>query len=401
MQSSNILRRREGESDSAYHKRLIYAKIVEKTLPDVSYEELSELLYGQHFSEDVCRRLAYGSCRTLQMMDKDEVEVCFTDDSVLNELEIKRIELAKEAQRYRDQRAAFNKVVRERARQEELNEIITRAVTNGAMPKLEYVPVELPAGDNDLLVSLNDVHFGAYVDNHWCKYNTNICSIMFEEYMSRVISIARLHGSENCIVWANGDMISGSIHHSIQVTNRENVIEQVTGVSELIANFLAGLSPYFREVRFVSVSGNHSRMDQKDRALMAERLDDLVEWYLKARMASFENVEIGFGEKIDATMYVMDVRGKTYAGIHGDYDPSPSHIQSLQTLAGRPLYAVLLGHKHRNMMDTVQGIKTVMAGSFLGTDDYCVSRRIFGKPEQMVCVCDAGGIRCSYDIALA
>ena len=41
-----------------------------------------------------------------------------------------------------------------------------------------------------------------------------------------------------------------------------------------------------------------------------------------------------------------------------------------------------------------------MAGSFLGMDDYCVQKRIYGKSEQMVCVCDANGIRCAYDVPL-
>lgn len=71
-------------------------------------------------------------------------------------------------------------------------------------------------------------------------------------YLDRIIQIAHTHNSENCIVWANGDEISGNIHKSIAVTNKENVIEQVKGVSELIAEFIAELSKHFRSVTFVS-----------------------------------------------------------------------------------------------------------------------------------------------------
>ena len=153
---------------------------------------------------------------------------------------------------------------------------------------------------------------------------------------------------------------------------------------------------------FVSVAGNHSRIDpNKDRALVSERLDDLVEWYLGARLQNFENVQIGIGsEKVDDTMYLIDIRGKTYCGVHGDFDGSASKVQSLQTMARKPLYAVLSGHLHHNKMDEVQGVKTIMAGSFLGMDDYCVQKRIVGRAEQMVCVCDADGVRCSYGIPL-
>jgi len=135
-------------------------------------------------------------------------------------------------------------------------------------------------------------------------------------------------------------------------------------------------------------------------ALFDERLDDLMEWYLDARLQNFENVIIGIGDKIDHTMYLVGVRGKTYCGVHGDFDGSAGKIQSLQTMAKKPIYAILSGHMHHNKTDEVQGIKTIMAGSFIGMDDYCIQKRIVGRAEQMVCVCDENGVRCSYDIPL-
>lgn len=395
-----MLNRRENETKLDYHRRLVYGKLIDKTLADVDYSELSKYVYGQEYSSDMCRRMLYGSSRTLQLVDH-EAESSMTNATLLDELEQKRIELQKERQRFYDQRVAFNKVVRERARQEELNDIITRAVQSGSLPSLRYTPSVIVPSDNDLLVSLNDIHFGAQVDNYWCKYSSEICAKMMRNYIDKIVAIGKTHGSENCIVWANGDMISGNIHYQIAVSNKENLIEQITGVSEIIAEFLAELSKHFAEVRFVSVAGNHSRISQKDCAVMQERLDDLVEWYLSARMSEFKNVIVGYGEKIDATMYIMSVRGKNYVGVHGDYEPTPQKIQTLQTMVKQPVYAVLLGHMHHNMIDNVQGIQTIMAGSFLGMDDYCVSKRIYSEPEQMVCVCDEHGVRCSYNIKLA
>lgn len=397
------LDRREGESELDYHRRLVYGKLVDRTLADVDYAELSRYAYGQEYSSDVARRMFYGSNRTLQVLDRER-ERGALDNGLVEDLERKRIELQKERQRFFDQRSAFNKVVRERAREEELNDIIIRAVSEGTLPELRYEPSYFPssvnADGNDLLMSLNDIHYGACVDNYWCQYNSDICARMMERYLNKIVSIAKTHHSENCVVWANGDMISGNIHYQIAVANQENLIQQITGVSELIAQFLAELSRHFREVKFVSVAGNHSRVDRKDRAIMQERLDDLVEWYLKARMCEFKNVSVGFGDKIDSTMYAIDVRGKTYIGVHGDYDPSTQNIQALQTMAQRPVYAVLLGHLHHNATNCVQGIRIVTAGSFLGMDDYCVSKRIYSQPEQMICVCDAEGIQCCYDVVL-
>ena len=394
------IERRQNESPLDYHKRLVYGKLVDKTLSDMDYTELAELVYGQPYSSDVARRMLYGSRRTLELMDAERVRDV-SSDGILSEIDEKMIELRKERQKFYDQRNAFNKVVRERSRQEELNEIIYDAVGNGNLPRLEYTPSVIERSDNDLLVSLNDLHYGAVHSNYWGEYNSDICRDMIKKYLDRIIHIAEVHGSENCIVWENGDVISGNIHRSIQVTNKENVIEQIMGASELIAEFLAELSKHFRTVQFVSVAGNHSRLEpNKDNAIMDERLDDVVEWYLSARLQNFDNIIIGAGEKIDSTMYVINVRGLNYGGIHGDYDGSASKVQSLQTMMGVPLYAILSGHMHHNKVDEVQGVKTVMAGSFLGMDNYCVQKRIFGRPEQMVCVCDENGIVCHYDIPL-
>lgn len=379
-------------------------KMVDHTIDD-DYEELSERLFGDGscFSATEVRKRMYGMKAVIDAVEREGEDAIRSTDR-MSELDRKKIELQAERQKFNDQRNAFNKLVRERSRQEELNEILVKSIQEGDLPRLDYEfdPYGVVTqSDNDLLVSLNDIHYGATVENYWNTYNSDICREMMCRYLDRIIQIARTHSSQNCVVWANGDEISGNIHKSITVTNKENVIEQIKGVSELIAEFIAELSKHFVTVTFVSVAGNHSRLDpNKDNALVSERLDDLIEWYLAARLQSFENVIIGGGEKVDETMYLIDVRGKTYCGVHGDFDGSPSKIQALQTMARKPLYAVLSGHLHHCKIDDVQGIRTIMAGSFLGMDDYCVQKRIYGRPEQMVCVCDETGVRCSYNVSL-
>lgn len=394
---------REDESRYEHHKRLIHGKLLDHTLSDYDYSELALYAYGKEYSADVARRMFYGSQRTIELQELESEQTAFRAESaaILAELEDKRIELKKERQKLTDQRSAYNKLIREQARHEELCEILFDSVRNGNLPSLDYERAIIAPSDNDLLVSLNDMHYGAVVENYWRVYNPDVCRDMMRAYLDRIISIATTHKSENCIVWANGDEISGNIHYSLAVTNRENVIEQVMGVSELISEFLAELSHYFATVTYVSVAGNHSRIEpNKDKSRVDERLDDLIEWYLGARLQAFPNIIIGGGEKIDSTIYLIDVRGKTYCGVHGDFDATESKVQSLQTLARKPLYAVLSGHMHHCKVDDVQGVKTVMAGSFIGMDDYCVQRRIFGKAEQMVLVCDHTGIVCAYPVQL-
>lgn len=397
------IHKRKDETDFQFHKRIIFGKLIDKTLSDIDYAELSEPAYGQRYSSDVARRMFYGSKRTLEILENNAAVVATTNPQ-LSEVNDSIIELRKERQKCRDQRTAYNKVLRDRVREEEFLEILKESIGKSTVPSLtpflSNAYMDIKPSDNDLLVSLNDIHYGIIADNAWTKYNPEICRQMMQRYLERIIEIARTHGSENCIVFNNGDSISGKIHLTIQIANRENVVEQVKGVSELIAEFLAALSPYFKSISYVSVAGNHSRLDTKENSPLDERLDDLIEWYLSARLQDFENIRFSDYEKLDPTMYMVSIRGKNYVGVHGDYDGSDSKISALQTMVGKPVYAVLLGHKHHNMVDEVQGIKTIMAGSFVGMDDYCIQKRIYGKPEQMVCVCNDSGVLCHYDIPL-
>ena len=166
----------------------------------------------------------------------------FVDDkNILNDIELKRIELQKEQQKFYDQRTAYKRVIRKRTREEELNDIISGVVKNGSLPCLNYVPCNIETNDSDMLISLNDLHYGADVDNFWNKYNSEICKTYISKYLDEIISYQSLYHCETAIVWENGDTINGLIHQSIRLENKENITQQVMGVSELISDFIAEL----------------------------------------------------------------------------------------------------------------------------------------------------------------
>jgi len=383
----SIFKKGENESDYEFKERIIVAKINGDI--DLDWVEIRDIL-NLDCSPDHLRKVAKGIYESYNFYNGN--------DKTIDDIDNKIIELKKEKQKLYDQRAALNELIRGLSRQEEFKDLIERAIHKNNLIKLDYIPPKNPfISENDLLISHNDPHYGAFVDNAWNKYNSDIFIEMNKKYLDKILQIKSLHKSQNCYVWANGDLISGKIHNSIRVTNRENIIQQILGVSEVYTQFLSELSKHFYGVYLMMLPGNHSRIEDKDKALKNERLDDLVEWYLKARLQNFENIVFDAHERIDETMYLVDIRGKTYCGVHGDLDKD---IKGLLPFAQRNIYAILMGHQHHNSTDTIQGIKVIMAGSFLGMDDYCIEKRIFGNPEQTVTVCDLNGIVCNYDIQL-
>ena len=316
-------------------------------------------------------------------------------------IDAKIMELKMERQRLQDVRTEYNKVCRDAARDEEIKDLLKEYFSSSDLVSLDYKPSNVAYTDTSMLVSLNDIHYGASHDNYWGVYNPEVCRKMLCGYLDRIKGIAKVHKPKECVVWMNGDAISGNIHETVKLSNKEHVVSQLKSVSRLIIGFIDELAKNFETVRFCCVAGNHSRITDKDSAPKGERLDDIIEFCCELAFANNPRVKIYDYEKIDDTMYAIDVCGNTIVGIHGDYDGSDGKLALLPTMIGRPVDIVLTAHMHHNSMNTINGVKIIMAGSFQGMDDYCVERRIFGYPEQVVTLVDDKGIVCNYDINLS
>jgi predicted phosphodiesterase len=221
------------------------------------------------------------------------------------------------------------------------------------------------------------------------------------QYLNEILNIQHTHESENAYISLQGDLISNSIHKALAITNRENVIQQIKLASEMVASFIYELSKEFKHVYMTSVTGNHSRIDRKEDALHDERLDSLVDWYVTAKLDHLPNVTI-IEEKIDSSISILNIRGLSYMGVHGDFDAfSKNGVANLVLMTGIKPYAITYGHLHTCAIDEVGGIKLIRGGSLAGSgDDYTIEKRLNGKPSQMVCVCTEKGVTAYYTVEL-
>lgn len=262
-----------------------------------------------------------------------------------------------------------------------------------------YTPIEppLPLLNEDptmLAIMINDVHYGAEM------YQEDGEKRRFQEYASQIKRIAdRHHASVGC-VFLMGDLISGMIHKSIQVTNRESVITQVMRVSELVADFLYEMEHIFDEVRVYSVPGNHSRIDKKEDALIVERLDDIIYWYAKGVLA--EHKKIGFWDS-GSTLCEAVMCKQRYVAVHGDYDEfTDAGCMKLVAYLGYKPKAVFYAHRHTIGMREYNGVMQIQSGSMCGSgDDFTIRKRLTGDPALSVCVVTNNGIDALYPVNLS
>lgn len=383
-------------------KQIVEDKLINKT-EYRTYEELSEILFGEGncFNESEVRKRMYGMKRMIELHDKYENNSTPNNDVIEIQLAKRELEAAKV--QFRDERAAWNRQNTIDARVNQKLDYLESVLKESGERIYTPSPIEVCAGnsDNDLLVILSDLHIGAAFSSEWGEYNSDIATRRLNQYIREIVKIAERHNSENCFVSIQGDLISGNIHKSIQVTNRENVIDQIKIAANLITDFCFELSNYFKKVTITNVSGNHSRIDKKEDAIHSERLDDLIGWIVKNSLSHIN--KITFKENnLDIGIASIDIRGKEYIAVHGDYDSySSSGVSNLCMMIHRIPYAILYGHLHHCSVDEVNGVKMVRGGSLAGSGDaFTIEKRLSGKPSQMVCVCSSSGIEAYYPVEL-
>lgn len=380
-------------------EELIFEIGKDKETYGYEWSECSEILNSildKNLDPETYRK-RYGEIRRFYEIFQSKIKEQ-TDSEVLKEIEERQIELKKEKYKFFDARNEYNALLRKRAREEEINKIIIDSVNALKKEDFELKYNKETNKNETMIIPLNDLHCGYKIDSVFGKYDEVILKQRLEKYLSEIEKIQKQHYCEKAIVMGGGDLISGNIHAEIKRNNNLNIIEQIITVSEYITNFLVKLSTLFETVSFLSVSGNHSRIEKYKDSIKEERLDDIVEWYLKARLSNFD---IQFDDYInaDATIKIFDVYNKSYILVHGEFDNNDNGL-ILQKFANKPITAIFSGHYHHNEVVTKNEIKFIMSGSFIGADNFTIQKRIFSRPEQLITIVNKDGVYCYYDINL-
>lgn len=394
--------RKESENEFQYLWRLGQAK--DSGLLDIDWNGIADLM-NKYFG-DPDKPYSEAAWRKPYQMAKKFLENGvfnnLSEDEYFKELRLQKQEIQKEKRKLYDERLDINRRLREESRLETTIEKFENILSNVSNNRyLSYSPT-ISEGENDMIVCLSDLHIGATYYGFDGTYDSLIAKERLEKYLSKIIEIQETHHAENCVCLLLGDLISGSIHKAISVTNKENVIEQVKLACEYISDFVYELGKYFKTVELRGVAGNHSRLEDKEDALLGERLDTLILWFIKSMLKNVENISV-IDEDIDDTLSTFFVRDKLYFGVHGDFDTtSDTSISKLILWAKMTPYCVVCGHKHFPAMTDVSGIKVVQSGSLGGSgDEYTRQKRLTGKPSQTVLVVNDKGIKCCYPIELA
>ena len=403
---NDILKRLDGESENQTLWRVGKAK-ANGLLGDTTWVEIAEF-FNKEFREDETQYYDSSAYRKRYKNFSDAYDELFSQENFSNEemmtiAEHKR-ELEKAKIKLRDERIDYQKSLREDARRESFVELVERAIAANIIP-FDYKPSPIIDSNEDMVVCLSDLHAGIEVQNWWNTYDTKILRTRLHRYLNEVNEIQKLHQCKVCNVVLGGDNVSGIIHQNLRLQNNENVIEQLKIAVEHIGEFIHVLQDWFEEVNVYSVSGNHSRLSaNKDDHLKGEELDDMIPFCLNLKFANNEKVNICDYpyNKIDSTISAFKTRGdRLFYVVHGDKEAPSTVVKNLTLMSGTKPDGIIMGHRHHNALDSEHNVKIIQCGCVVGTDDYCVDKRISGEPEQCVFITSENRtVKCLYDIGL-
>ena len=373
---------------------------------DIDWSEISER-YNLGWSGDAIRKssqmpITGGTFVKEYYEQKMAKNGVFSEDEYFAKLDEKKRELEREKIKYRDARNAWQKQNYSAARLETTLSILEDELKEIGKINFDVFPTPVIDGNKEMIITLADLHIGQTFNSAFGEYNADIAKDRLNQYLNKIIEVGELHRVKNVNVVNLADVISGSIHKSIAITNKENVVQQIKLATEYIANFCYELTKKFEKVKYYAITGNHERMDKKDDALHDERYGDIVNWAVSIALHHINNFYYFSHRNIDTGIVDINVLGKTYIGVHGDYDPMTKQgVANLSMFLGFVPYAILRGHLHYSAMNELNGVKVVQSGSLTGAgDSYTIEHRLTGKPSQTLLVCDENGIDCIYNVEL-
>lgn len=274
----------------------------------------------------------------------------------------------------------------------------------GVIEASPYVPQIAPfvpkvargkATAHEMLLLLSDAHYPEVVspaEAFGLSYNGDICLERLQRVRDVTIRYKDLRASsyptQKLTVAVNGDMLSGTIHEELEVTNEIPITEALVKMAYALFDMGQAFAEEFPKVEFVVMPGNHPRLEKKPRA---KQKWNNWEWVLGKFLEALGRQSKAFDVVVPKNLvHVHPIFNRQIGLTHGDGVKAQSFagipwysmrqrreaLQSLLKTLGAPQLDMLCyGHFHQLIYEEGQGCSLVINGSIKGGDEYGISTK--------------------------
>ena len=285
-------RRFENETDEELIYRITGDKDKIGSWQDVA-DILNELL-GTEYTESKFRKQRQAFDKMLAANRNKFVN----DSAQLEEIRLAQRELERSKIQFRDERRSWQKQNYMDSRFDEVMNLLIERLDNFGKTEFKSFPRPIIGTGKSMIVCLSDLHIGQTFCSVFGQFDSQIAKERLNDYLNKVIQIGKMNMVSSVYIFLLGDNINNSLHKTIEVSNKENVIDQLKLSIEYITSFCHELTKHFDDVYVASASGNHSRLQAKDLAQHSERLDAFIAWDV---CRVLQNIE-GFHSLLDCSI---------------------------------------------------------------------------------------------------
>lgn len=406
MMIDKSLLKQEKESDFDHIKRIVYGKLVYKTI-DADYEELSELLFGEgnNFNSSEVRKRCYGLKRLLDILETNKVEN-ITDEDILNELQLKTVELRQEKVKLQLEKVELNRWIRHSGRLELLIERMESSIANlSPVSNIPLVIKKEPATKKGIL-GIADVHYGKKLLLKGLRgevineYNAEIFEKRMWCLLDKTVKIIEKEKLDTLNVVLLGDLIDGILRMHSLITAEMPMVDSIMKFSEFMATWLNKLSEYVR-INLYSVLGNHAEfrnLSSKKGEFAEENAEKLIVWYIRSRLLQNKNIVVNDV----GTACQFKVFDKNILAVHGqDENNLENSVKDYSMMYGEKINILLSGHLHgKHGKDVHIDAEFIQFPSIIGSDEYSWKIHKTSNPATKLIVLEEGKDKTTYDIVL-
>jgi len=400
----NDLKKKENESQFQFIKRIVYGKLIDKTI-DEDFCELSELVFGEgnKFNSSEVRKRFYGLRYLFELIDKEQI-TNIKDDEVLNELELKRLEIEKERKKLQTTKIELNRNLRLDGRQELFYENIKDAKDRLPLPKFEEL--SYMESDGEYILAWADLHYGADFVSENNTYSREECKRRFEKMISKVDALIDKNNINTLNIFSLGDDIQGLLRISDVKLNDIPVVESVVEVSRLIATVLNELSKKVNVTYYHTMYSNHSqtRPITGKPDLPREDLEFVIGNYIKDLVSNNPRIEVVLTDK---EYHSMEILGQNILSLHGHQLKGIKNAIKDYSMLHRKFYDICFtAHFHAGQQMSVSesengNTEIVVVPSFVGSDPYSDRLKLGSKAMAKLYKIEKGlGITENYTMVL-
>lgn len=307
-----LLKKRSEESQIEYVKRIVYGKLIDKTIDD-DYTILAPLVFGKEYSSDVARRMFYGARDVLKLIDFDKINNV-KDNDIIKQIEEKTLELEKQRKKLQATKIEYNRNIRNDSRQELLYENIKQ--TQERLPIPNFEPIDSEYKNGTYVLGWSDVHYGADFVSANNIYNRKECKRRLELLTGKAKQMCIDKNINNLIIFGLGDDLQGILRLTDLKINDISVVECVVEVSRLLAQVINSISEVTNVTYYHTMASNHTQTRPLTAKpdLIKEDLEVIIGNYIKDLLKDNYRVNV---ELSDKDYHLICIEGQNILALHG------------------------------------------------------------------------------------